>query len=73
MVFCAKFGTVHNFVYIIVLKWLKLQKIIIGYKLRAKLQFGTYAQKVAQIWFVLHETLHTTIFGIYYGFEVVRI
>ena len=29
--------------------------------------------KVAQTWFVLHETWHTTLFGIYYSVEVVRI
>ena len=34
--------------------------------------FGTFAHKVAQTWFVLHETLHTTIFGMYYCVEVVR-
>ena len=35
--------------------------------------FGTFAHKVAQTWFVLHETWHTTLFGIYYCVEVVRI
>ena len=35
--------------------------------------FGTFADKVAQTWFVLHETKHTTLFGIYYCVEVVRI
>ena len=35
--------------------------------------FWTYANKVAQTWFVLHETWHTTVFGIYYCVEVVRI
>ena len=35
--------------------------------------FGTFANKVAQTWFVLHKTLHTTLFGIYYCVEVVRI
>ena len=29
--------------------------------------------KVAQNWFVLHETLNTTLFGIYYFLEVVGI
>ena len=28
---------------------------------------------VAKTWFVFHETWHTTLFGIYYLFEVVRI
>ena len=35
--------------------------------------FGTFAQKVAQTWFVLQETWHTTQFGIYYCAEIVRI
>ena len=35
--------------------------------------FLTFAHKVAQTWFVLHETWHTTLFGIYYCVEVVRI
>ena len=35
--------------------------------------FGTFAHKEAQTWFVLHETLHGTLFGIYYCLEVVRI
>ena len=33
--------------------------------------FGTFAHKVAQTWFVLHETWHTKLFGIYYCVEVV--
>ena len=62
------------------LKWLELQIIVIGYILCAKFRFygflsffGTFAHKVAQTWFVLHETWHTTLFGIYYCVEVVRI
>ena len=35
--------------------------------------FGTYAQKIVLTWFVLHETLHRTLFGIYFCVEVVRI
>ena len=35
--------------------------------------FGTFAHNVAQTLFVLHETWHTTLFGIYYCVEVVRI
>ena len=35
--------------------------------------FDTFGHKVAQIWFVLHETWHTKLFGIYYCVEVVRI
>ena len=35
--------------------------------------FGTFSHKVAKTWFVLHETWHTTLFGIYYFVEVVKI
>ena len=35
--------------------------------------FGTFAHKVDQTWFVLHETWPTTLFSIYYSVEVVRI
>ena len=66
--------------YIIVLKWLELKNILICLKLRAKLRyygflsfFGTFADKVAQTWYVLHETWHTTLFCIYHYVEVVRI
>ena len=31
--------------------------------------FGTFAHKVVQTWFVLDETWHTTLFGIYYCVE----
>ena len=34
--------------------------------------FGTFTRKVAQTWFVLCETCHATLFGIYYCVEVVR-
>ena len=47
--------------------------LVICKKLRAKLRFsgflsvfGTFAHKVAQTWFVLNETWHTTLFGVYY-------
>ena len=77
--FCTKFGTKHSLVYIIVLKWLELKIIVICLKLRVKLifytflnVFGTFALKVAQTWFVLHETWHTTLFGIYFFVEVIR-
>ena len=71
----------QNFlVYIIVLKWLELKMIVICQKLRVKLRFyaflnvfGTFAHKVAQTWFVLHETWHTKLFHIYHCVEVVRI
>ena len=33
----------------------------------------SFAHIVSQTWFVLHETWHTTLFGINYGVEVVRI
>ena len=62
------------------LKWLEIKIIVICYKLRIKLRFEgvlsvfcTFANKVAQTWFVLHETWHTTLFGMYYCVEVVRI
>ena len=35
--------------------------------------FGIFAHEVVQTSFVLDETLHTTLFGIYYCVEVVRI
>ena len=35
--------------------------------------FGTFAHKIAPTRFVLHETWHTTLFSVYYCFEVVRI
>ena len=35
--------------------------------------FGPFANKVAQAWFVLYKTWLTTLFGIYYCVEVVRI
>ena len=75
-----KQGTPHYLVYIIVLKWLEIKFIVICLILRAKLRFygflsvvGTFAHKVAQTWFVLKETWHTTLFGIYYCVEMVRI
>ena len=34
--------------------------------------FGTFTHKVAQTWFVFLETWLTTIFGIYYCVEFVR-
>ena len=35
--------------------------------------FGTFSHKVVQNWFVLHETWHTKLFGIYSCVEMVRI
>ena len=35
--------------------------------------FGTFAHIVAQTWFVLQETWHTTLFSIHYCVKVVRI
>ena len=35
--------------------------------------FATNGHKVAKTWFVLHETWHKTLFGIYYCVELVRI
>ena len=65
---------------IIVLKWLEFIIIVICQKIRVKLRFyrflsvfGTFSHKVAQTWFVLHETWHTKLFHVYYCVEVVRI
>ena len=41
--------------------------------LRIFKRFCHFCAKVAQTWFVLRETWHTTLFGIYYCVEVVRI
>ena len=35
--------------------------------------FGTFSLKVLQTWYVWHETWHTTLFGIYYCVEMVRV
>ena len=35
--------------------------------------FGTFSPKVVETWFVCHETWHTTLFGVYYYVEQVRI
>ena len=68
-----KLRTQNHLVYVIVLKLLELLIMVIFLILLGKLQFsgffkvlGTFAHKVAQTLFVLHETLHTTLFGIYY-------
>ena len=78
--FGMKFGTQHYLVYIIVLESLKLKTIVICLKLRAKLcfygfvcVFGTFSHKVVQPWFVKHVILKTTLFSIYYCFEMIRI
>ena len=67
-------------VYIIVLNWLELKIIVItrNYALSCDFQgflvfFGTFAHKVAQTWFELHEIWQITLFVIYYCVEVVRI
>ena len=72
--------TIYYLVYILGLKLLELKIIVICYKLRAKFRFygflsffGTYVHKITLSLFVLHETWHTTFFGIYYYFEVVSI
>ena len=76
----TKLGTQHYLVYIILLQRWKSKTIVICLKLRVKLRvwdflsvFGTFTHKVVQTWFVLHETLHYTFFGIYYCVEIVRI
>ena len=70
----------HYLVYIIVLKWLESKTIVICLILRAKLRFrgffcvlGTFSHKVLQTLFVSHEKWHTSLFGIYYFVEMVRI
>ena len=35
--------------------------------------FGTFGYKVAQTWFILQESWHTKLFGIYYCVDVFRI
>ena len=79
-VFFTQLGTQLYLVNIIVSKWLELKIIVIYYKLRFKLRFyaflsflGTFAYNAAQTWFVLRASWHTTLFGIYYCVEVVRI
>ena len=73
-------GTQYYLVYIIVLKCLESKSIVICLKLRAKLlfkgffkRFGTFLHKVVKTCFVLHATWHTTLFGIYYCVEMVKI
>ena len=34
--------------------------------------FGTFSHKVVQTWFVLHESWHTTLFGIFFYVDMVR-
>ena len=58
----------------------RIKIIVICYKLRVKLRFSgflsvvcTFAHNVAQTCFVLHESWHTALFGIYYCVEVDRI
>ena len=75
-----KHGTQYYLVYTFALQWLKLKRIVICLKLRAKLRFlrflrffGAYSHKVVKTWFVWHETWHTTLFDIYYCVEIVRI
>ena len=68
-----KHGTQHYLVYIIVLLWLELKIILICLKLHGTLRFerfltvfGTFAHQPGQTCFVLNETLHITLFYIYY-------
>ena len=76
----TKLGTQNSLVYSILLKWLELKIIVICTKLRVKLRFCAFlnvffnfAGKVAQTCFVMHETWHKKLLGIYYFVEVVRI
>ena len=75
-----KLGTHVYLVYITVLKWLELKIIVIFLKLRAKLPFlgflsifVTFPHELAQTLFVLHEISYTTLSGLYYFVETVRI
>ena len=73
-----KLFTKHYLVYIIVLKWLESETIVICLNLHSKLRFWgflivIFSQKVVQTLFVLHETLHTTLFVIYYCLDIIRI
>ena len=74
--FCTKPGTQHYLAYIILLKWLESKIVVICNKLRAKLRYygffnisHTFAHKVAQTWFVLHETWPKRQIGVYYCVE----
>ena len=78
--FCTKLATQHYLVYIILFKLLELKIIIICWKLLVKLRFYgflrifvTFTYKVAQIWLILYNTWHTTLYGMYYSVKVVRI
>ena len=71
--FGTKLGTQPYFVSVIVFKWIKLKKIVICLKSRAKLRFlgflsvfGTFSHKVVRTCFGWHETLQTTLFRICY-------
>ena len=37
------------------------------------MRFGNFSQKVVQTWIILHETMHTILFDIYYCVEMVKI
>ena len=78
--FGMKHDTQHYLVYIFVIKWLELKTIVICSKLRAKLRFkcfiwifGTFSHKVAQPWFIWHETWHIRLLGINYCVKMVII
>ena len=78
--FYTKLGTLHYLVSFIVLKVVRFENHSHMLQIRVKMWFyaflsffGTFAHKVAQTWFVLYETWHTTLFGIYYCVEVVII
>ena len=56
----------------------RIKKIFICLKLRAKLRFegsftvfSNFSRKMVQTWFVCHETWHTSLFGLFYCFEMV--
>ena len=78
--FDMKLGTQHYVVYIVLLKLFEFKTVVICLKLRAKLCFkgflrflDTFSLKEVQTLFVRDDTSNTTLFGIYYIVEIVRI
>ena len=76
--FCRKLVTKKYLVYVTVLKWWESNIIVICLKFYPKLRvwgflnvFSTFSHKVVQSCCFGNETLHTTLFGIYYFVEMV--
>ena len=75
-----KLGCLNYLVYIVVIKWLQFETIVICVKLRTMWRYkgffsilGFFSHKGVQTWFVWLETWHTTLYGIYYCGQMVRI